>query len=287
MSCQYIKRTGNKCENAPIGKSEFCHLKTHHSDKKGYEKILREHVTAFENETLCPYDFNFYDVIPDGACLFRSIAQGIVPYIDKVKNNAKLLKLKETKNPHTYNLRYKTDRESWMLDFAAETEVARYLQQVAVNYLIEHAEDEMIEGTGYTIGECVLETHELKSMEEYKSLYSIFAGDPDYIIEKTGKVYKSGPLVGQPVHKRVRIPDRWGSYPEQYALAKVFGLNINVYVSRRFSTAQFKILKEANLDKGRLKHYGCTKGGEVLVNLLLFERPVNSHYIVFYPVTKK
>lgn len=175
-----------------------------------------------------------------------------------------------------------------MLNAETETNVSRYLQNIAMEWLCANVDKEIVEGTRHTIRDCVLETHDLDSMEEYKDLYSIFAGDPDFVTIKTDKRYKTGVMAGQYIYKKKYICNRWGSYPEQYAISQIFGVRIIVYVPRRYSSAQFKIMKEPNLSKARLYRYAISEPvtscnfKTPTVNLLLFERPKTSHYMIAF-----
>lgn len=291
MSCQYIKRTGMRCENKPIPGLKGCHLKTHHDDQEQYKAVLEREVKLFFDKTLDPSNFNIYDVPPDGACLFRAIAQGISQYLTKLTESHTLNKLLLYCNEVSSKVTpYSKHYSSAMLNADTETNVARYLQKVAVEWLCVNSDKEIIKGTGHTIEDSVLETHELESMKEYQDLYSIFAGEPDFIMIKTDKRYKTGIMAGQPIYKREFIDDRWGSYPEQYAISQIFGIRIIVYVPRRYSSTQFKILKEPNLAKARLYQYAISEPSVITpyiptINLILFERPKTSHYVIAFNKT--
>lgn len=289
MSCEYIKRTGMRCKNNTISGLKRCHLKTHHSDKNEYKVALEREIKLFEDKTEDPSDFDIYDVAPDGACLFRAIAQGISQNLKKLAGSHTLNKLllycDEVSSKVTpYSKKYSKD----MLNADTETNVARYLQKIAVDWLCANADKEIVEGTGHTVKDSVLETHDLNSMEEYQDLYSIFAGDPDFVTIKTDKRYKTGVMAGQHVYKREYIGDRWGAYPEQYAISQILGVRIAVYVPRRYSSAQFKILKEPNLSKARLYTYAISEPVSppnpkaATVNLILFERLKTSHYVIAF-----
>lgn len=286
MSCEYIKRTGMRCENKPIPGLKWCHLKTHHDDQGEYKATLKREIKLFDDKTVDPSDFDIYDIMPDGACLFRAIAQGLTQNLTKLTGSDTLNKLLLYCNEVSSKITpYSKHYSSTMLNADTETNVARYLQKVAVEWLCANADKEIVKGTGHTINDSVLETHELESMEEYQDLYSIFAGEPDFIMFKTDKMYKTGVMAGQPVYKKEFIGDRWGSYPEQYAISQIFGIRIVVYVPRRYSTAQFKILKEPNLAKARLYQYAISEPSTITsytptINLILFERPKTSHYVI-------
>lgn len=286
MSCEYIKRTGSRCENNPIPGLKWCHLKTHHDDKEEYKATLEREIKLFDNKTVDPSDFDIYDIMPDGACLFRAIAQGLAQKLTKLAGSNTLNKLLLYCNEVSSKITsYSKHYSPKMLNADTETNVARYLQKVAVEWLCANAEKDIVKGTGHTIKDSVLETHELESMEEYQDLYSIFAGEPDFIMVKTDKRYKTGVMAGQSVFKREYIGDRWGAYPEQYAISQIFGIRIVVYVPRRYSSAQFKILKEPNLTKARLYEYAVSEPAIIspdtaTISLILFERPKTSHYVI-------
>ena len=292
MSCQHLKKSGVICGRKIIPGSTNCSLKSHHSDKEQYDFILKREINSFNTKTVDIDNYDIYDVLPDGSCLFRSIAQGLIPIKDKIQNKEMFEKaLEYNKRPSTKD-EMRSSLPDWILNDATETGMARFLQKISVDWLCDHADEELIEGVGHKISDCVLETHELSNMVEYKSLYSIFAGDSDFIMYDSGKRYKSGPRVGTPIYKREYIKDRWGSFPEQFALSKIFGVNIVVYVPRRFSNYQFKILKEPNLNKARLYPYaqsGPTVEMEETpqINLILLERPKTSHYMVAFDASSK
>ena len=288
MSCEYIKRTGARCENNSLPGLKWCHLKTHHSDQTQYTATLEREVKLFNDKTVDPEKFDIFDVMPDGACLFRAIAQGIAPNLTKLKGNDTLNTLmlysNAVKSKITY---YSKNYSDDMLNADTETNVAQYLQKVALEWLCANTDKEIVKGTGHTIKDSVLETHGLESIEEYRELYSIFAGDPDFITIKTDKRYKTGVMAGKPVFKREYIRNRWGAYPEQYAISQVFGVRIVVYVPRRYSTAQFKILGEANLAKARFYQYAISEPTIMTpktptINVILFERLKTSHYVIAF-----
>lgn len=280
MLCQYVKRGGASCQNKPIPGLKRCHLKAHHEDKEEYKETIDREIMLFNNKTMDPDVFNIYNIPPDGACLFRSIAQGLAVNLNNVVKNDEfedlLLDCQNLISKTTVYSKHYSDK---MLNYESETFVAKYLQEIAMNWLCDNADKELIEGTGHTVKDSVLETHDLRSMEQYRSLYSIFSGDPDFVMVKTNKKNR----LGVNIYRKEYISDRWGSYPEQYALSQIFGVRIIVYVPRRFSTAQCKILKDNNLKRARLYEYAISEPKTITpktptINLILFERPKTSHY---------
>ena len=132
----------------------------------------------------------------------------------------------------------------WGYNGELQEELARIVQDNIRNWLYKN-QDKKIDDLGITYKELIEMTHEL-NMEEYNELYKYFAGDDDYIYQEIGK-YKLGIKKGKPKLKKVKLQNRWGGIPEQYAISEILETPIIVYTAQRYNT------KTKKIDNGRIR----------------------------------
>lgn len=250
MRCEYIKN-GKRCSNKKIESSNFCRLKSHHLDKKRYDKIVKNIVTKFKSIRI-PLDskFSIRDVISDGACFFRAVAYFLFYNVNKIKNNYEIIRIIKI---------YNKSRNT--IGFNTETEIAKYLQELARRWIINNNEI-IIDELGESVQNMTIMSHGIKSLEEYAQLYKIFSGD-----------------------KKGNIADRWGGTSEQYAISTYFNIPINVYSIQRINKRTLKIdpatpkYKDAYLYLiQRFNHkYSVPDNNDYVINLLLTEKNI-AHY---------
>lgn len=174
----------------------------------------------FKNQTKSKREFEVTDVKGDGSCLYRSMIRYLVD--EQKQHNG---------NEYFYKIFYETK--------LSEGKASESLQYILKDWIIEHQNDVLedfmnIDGL---IKDLVFMSHEwIDNMELYGDLYSIWAGDPNYLLEDTGKKDKRG----KSIYKRIDIPSRWGGIPEIYAFYKIFGVRINQWIIQRWDKKENK-----------------------------------------------
>ena len=128
-----------------------------------------------ENAEEC-YLFKLEDVSSDGSCFFRCIARQLFYHLKENDIN-KLF----SKNYSENNNIFEPPNYSKKMENDDEENLARELQEISKNWLLDHKDDK-VDITQESVEDLVLSTHEIKSMDEYDRLYSIFSGDEDYLI---------------------------------------------------------------------------------------------------------
>jgi hypothetical protein len=184
-----------------------------------------------------------YNVAKDGACLYRCMAKYLY---DQYRKNVHLRQIIDCNfNSELFDI-------SQHYDFDVETAIARALQILLVQWVIEDAE------TASLVEIC----HNLP-INIYSEIYQIFAGDVDYIYTN----------IGCEKPKKVKIPTRWGALPEQIAFNRIFGVAINIYTLHQRRTTKI------NMDN--VKHIMTVDaaGQSGVLNLLLTETKA-SHYML-------
>jgi hypothetical protein len=174
----------------------------------------------FKNRTKSRKEFEVTNVKGDGSCLYRSMIRYLVD--NQKKHNG---------NEYFYKIFYNTT--------LSEGKAAESLQYVLKDWIIEHQNDVLdsfmnIEGC---IADLVCMSHEwIQNMDFYNYLYSIWAGNPNFIVEKTDNKDKRG----RNIYKRIDIPSRWGGVPEIYAFYKIFGVRVNQWTVQRWDKKENK-----------------------------------------------
>ena len=161
-------------------------------------------------QTFGSSDFTMIDVPKDGACGYSVMA----------------LILKDHCPDHQI-----LQRESH--------DLPRTIQKELAKFVVKNWETKVMDDLGYpTLGEAVLDTHDVTSVDEYDNLFSNhFAGDEDKIkigekevIIKTGK--KKGQKVIKPVFEEITV--RWAGIPELYAFHKMFDIGLSIVNPERW-----------------------------------------------------
>lgn len=235
--CAYVYKNHNNCNNKCMGDSNFCHIKSHHNSEGEYLKHLNIILKEFREKSLPLDSFNIIDVIQDGACAYRSMALAL---LDKFSNLKNIM----TQYSDITNI-VKNIFESDDIDQNKITEIAKVLQQIIREWIVNNKNYIMREIGGITLEEFVLFTHNLSDIEEYDELYKIFAGDFDHIMVDTEKIYQTGKKKGCKVLKKMRIRDRWGGGPEFYAFSRIFNLRCNIFMLKSYDIKKYKIIKSS------------------------------------------
>ena len=144
----------------------------------------------FKADTIDPSIFIIEDVACDGACMFRSIANGLI---------------------HDFKV-----NTGWSYSGKYQTILAKKLQKIALKYIFEN-EEEIIPELEITLKQCVEMVHKM-SFDDYIYNYQYFAG----------KHYAD-------------LKERWGGFPEQYALSKILDCPIHIYTPQKWNPRSKRI----------------------------------------------
>ena len=204
------------------------------------EDIVKEMTEKdeFIKNTKHKNEFELVNVRGDGSCLYRTMIRFLV-------DKQKIL----NKHPLFYKV--------FHYQKINEKEAARNLQFIIKDWIVENQNDKLdsfmnIDGT---ISELLFMDHEfIESIEIYQSLYSIFSGDDNYIIDEDGK--------------KVYIPVRWGGMTEIYAFYKIFGININQWIMKRWNRTLNK-MEDCSYEKNGSRYHLLQKIGDGEENLTM------------------
>ena len=198
-------------------------MKRHHNDKDLYNDYLKNQEYKFNSKTISRDNFTIVNVPRDGACLFTSISNYVI-------DNLKLFKKYKIYD-------FITNKRNFEDDNKIET-IGRFLQNELKNWVYENKNLQIPNVGNIKLEDWVLMIHGEEgydSIEDYYVFFNTYAGDLDIIeIENEG------------VNEIVEIPERWGTIIELFAFHKIYKININIYLLKRF-------------DKYKLKEVNCTK----------------------------
>jgi hypothetical protein len=221
--CQYITKTGKKCKNKTIPDSKWCHYKKHYPSSDLYTSIMSNIKNKWIDTTFNINLFNRKNVPEDGWCFFHSFGNSILNiYKNKIKHTDPIFSFFNQKKFKLY-FENKISKEEFDL------EMAKSLHRIASNWILDNLEEKH-EFTNELISDILLESHNLKSIEEYKNeiknMYTIKGG---------------------------LNRNNWGSLCEQYALSKYF--NVNIYVFSPTIMSSYKENFKTKISKTIRKNY--------------------------------
>ncbi len=182
----------------------------------------------YKENTVAKSKFKEVSVRGDGACLYRCLIRYMVDIQKQINNNP--------------NFKVVFDD----IDIK-EGGAAKNLQFLIKDWLYKNKEEKLDDFMNFdgTIGDFVLIDHEeIPNMEIYNELYSIFAGDEDYLLTESEETNNKG----DKLYEKVYIPLRWGGMSELYAFNKIFGININQYIGVRWNKSK-KRMDNCEFDK--------------------------------------
>lgn len=241
------------CKNNAIKGSDYCHLKSHHPTTAEYEIAVSKLVDGHLSTTVDPRMFRIYDVVGDGACMYRCLAQMLYSH-GRTRAGAMPLDIPE------YTRELMSDED--------EDAVARKMQDLLKTWLYNN-KNEHVECLGCTVEELVLSTHEdVTNMEDYRILFDIYAGEPDLVIINHPDGSK----------EKAILPFRWGGAAEQYAFTQIFEIPLRVYDMITCDTKTFEIrnctLRTKNYRLREIQAFEDFKGKPYLppVNLIITEK---------------
>ena len=256
--CDFTYKNGRRCLNPSIiehNGSHSCHIKGHCASSIVYDEYLTRMEQQFIDSTLSIDASQIINNKKDGACFYRAISKFML---------------------HNYEL-FNIDVDTYDEDVHSRD------IQYELNDFIYENRLLVIQQCFQSIEEIVLETHSgnIFSIEEYHTLYKIFAGDNDYLIKEhlldNGKIKKV----------REDIPDRWGSTAEQIAFSLKYGIKINVYLLQKFDKKSFKPKNVSKRAKDiRIKLYQTidpelegVKANDCELNIILEQNNDMGHYL--------
>ena len=232
----------------------------------------------FYDNSLSTDYFQLEDVEGDNACFYRAMSNGLA-FIHK---NTDLSNIIEGKHLGLYkNISEFYQSEEWGYNGNQQEELARSLQEIALNWVKKNSNKEAPIHNGETrikIKDLVLLVHGI-TYDEYIQSYQTFAGDVS-IDPESGEV-------------DLYAIDRWGGFLEQIALSEYFKVPIIVLTSQKFDTRLNKVIQ------GRLTQNKPIKGVRYRIYLtsglqymsrekatlfLLWKKTkFGEHYMALYP----
>ena len=261
MECLYTNlKDGRKCTNKTLDGSMYCQTKTHYPTHELYEQQIYNMIKMFEERTIAKDLYSILDVDGDGSCLFRCFLHFLIHNCSCFREYWKTLKGSEFFSK-AYDI-YESDDISKLSDIFntgtsdQEDKLTNILQYIVKEYCYEHRDD-YIKQMDITLGALVLMTHdEVESIQEYREVYNVFAGEPNYIEIESDEVYIQGKNKGKKKTNKLQIPDRWGGIPEIYAFGKLFEVNVKVYVLKKIAKSTGRIMNATEKAKSaRLSKY--------------------------------
>jgi hypothetical protein len=172
----------------------------------------------YKENTIVKSKFKEVSVRGDGACLYRCLIRYMVDIQKHINNNPNFKIVFDDIN-------------------IKEGGAAKNLQFLIKDWLYKNKDEKLDDFMNFdgTIGDFVLIDHEeIPNMEIYNELYSIFAGDEDYLISESDETN----IKGDKLYEKVYIPLRWGGMSELYAFNKIFDININQYIGVRWNKSK-------------------------------------------------
>lgn len=231
--CKFVMKNKKPCRNNCFGSLEFCHLRTHNNDKSAFDKEMNRIIDEFNSSTLSKNSFNIVSINRDGACMFKCIAKYLIANLDKIE---------DTHKDHHATIKAIIDEYPNKND--VDEEVSEYVQSILKNWIVKNSKNN-IPKFDMSLRELIIIVHGdegILTLEDYDKYFSIYAGDYDFIIE-------TETVNGKEVKKKIEIPERWGTVLELYAVHKIFDLNINIFLLKKFDKRTGKIAVCTNRSK--------------------------------------
>jgi hypothetical protein len=226
-------RNKKPCRNNCFGSLEFCHLRTHNEDKTAFDAEMTRKLDEFNNSTLPKNSFTIVSINRDGACMFKCIAKYLIANLDNIE---------ETHKDHHTAIKAIMDEYSNKNDI--DEEVSEYVQSILKKWVVKNSENR-IPKFDMSLRELIAIVHGeegILTLEDYDEYFSIYAGDYDFIVE-------TEMVNGKKVDKKIEIPERWGTVLELYAVHKIFDLNINIFLLKKFDKRAGKVAVCTNRSK--------------------------------------
>jgi hypothetical protein len=251
MRCQHFFKNGNQCKNKAIGDLYFCHIRAHQNDMVAYNETIEKLQAEFISSTINMNNFSLIrKITKNGACAYQCMVWAVYyRNIHKIKNQKDILIDHESdysdkfiellRSSRTSKNNVDDNKISDNID-----DLANLMQQIVREWIMEHR-DYIVDNIS-TLEEYVLMCHDgFDNIDEYNAHYQEDASKEIIYEVETGKFNKKG----KPIIEKIYIDDRWGGSPEIYAFSKIFGMEVNIYLLKRFSTSQGKKINGSLRDK--------------------------------------
>lgn len=282
MRCQHFFKNGNQCKNKAIGDLYFCHIKAHQNDMVAYNKTIEKLQAEFISSTMSMNNICVRKIAKNGACAYQCMVWAIYQSnIHNIRNNQKILIDHESDYSDEFiELLRKANTNTNYVDENKISnnidDLANLMQQIVREWIMEHKD--CIVNNISTLEEYVLMCHDgFDNIDEYNAHYQEDASEDIFYEIETGKFNKKG----KPIIEKIYIDDRWGGSPEIYAFSKIFGMEVNIYLLKRFSTIRGKNINGSLHDKSSRAQLVNTfnKGSGLPVYfLLLNDNSEEPHY---------
>lgn len=231
--CKFVMKNKKSCKNDCFGNLDFCHLKTHNEDKNAFDIEMTRKLNEFNSSTLSKNSFNIVSINRDGACMFKCIAKYLIANLDKIE---------DTHQDHHATI--KTIMEEYSNKKDVDEEVSEYVQSILKKWIVKNSTHK-IPKFDMSLRELISIVHGeegILTLEDYDEYFSIYAGNYDFIVE-------TEIVNGKEIKKNIEIPERWGTILELYAVHKMFDLNINIFLLKKFDKRTGKIAVCTNRSK--------------------------------------
>ena len=214
--CEFVFKNGKKCKNKKLNNSNFCHILNHNPSEEYYENIKSMIITEFKEDKIPLSNFTIHYVLKDGACLYRSIVNGLFHF-----NNCSVKSLKEQfesnicfdKIDSIFFKNININEKHEVLPDNIETIFSILLQKLCIVFVKNNRTLNIISklpilseiNPDMMIEDIIRDIHNL-SIDNYLELYKVFSGDDNNF-----------------------DIDIWGGLPEILVVSFLFNININVY----------------------------------------------------------
>jgi hypothetical protein len=210
---------------------------------------MTEKQLHWEDSTIDPIYFQIEDVNNDNACFYRSMANSF----NQSTSLRDINSIKKLKKYGTYKpLADVYQHSEWGYSGEKQDTLARFIQEKTRQWIYKNRLVEQKE-YGMDMGTMVLLTH-MVDMDSYMDRYHYFAGDTIIDEYDTGKLYKSGKRVGQPIFKKCALEERWGGIPEHIAISEMYKIPILIITTQKYDDKRDKIMT------GKIRNNKTEKG---------------------------
>ena len=267
--CEFVYKNGRKCKNKKLNNSNYCHILGHNPSEEYYENIRTKIITEFKLDKIPLKNFTIHYVLKDGACLYRSIVNGLFHF-----NKRSTESLKEQfesnicfdKIDSIFFKNINFNEKHNILPDNIETIFSILLQKLCIIFVKNNRGLNIISklpilseiNPNMMIEDIIRDIHNL-SIDNYLELYEVFSGD-----DNNSDI------------------DIWGGLPEILIVSFLFNININVYTPFRFDERTLKTTcpkswkNDNNIFLKNINSVGDNK--DFKINLIFTESRDGPHY---------
>ena len=207
--CCFISKKGVKCQNKKIQNSKYCYLSSHYPTQKIYNETIFNIKKEWLNETYSTKLFLKTNVKNNGWCFYESFVLSLFEIYKKTDNESINSFFKNIKNK-------KLD-----LDIYSKKLFFISFKWLKKNLSKKH------EDTKEDIKTFLINTKEIDDIDEY------------FDVKSVKDITDDGEL----------LEEYWGGVCEQYALYKIFNINIAVFIPTNFSFSRKEKKYKINIAK--------------------------------------